>query len=854
MTVPYPLTPAPDWYGMVTWGGGNGFPLHANWKAWGIHYVGDTVTIHVVIAGKDRPYTIAPAPTAYFVTDLNGNTVSSGAVSGTVANWAIHDGDFGSDPGLPVLDFVPTPPVGGWKPGWYRVHLTGPNTDTLFGNSYGGGSFVVFRDDPNWRHETNSSDVGLGVGEGAVTDAKGVCGIGTSRLIWDVSQGSSPTTAPAVLVASGLGNTNANLHPCSEYWTTAPQPQDSVRPRALWANTPGFSVDVLFDIGGINYFVKTAAVNGTTTFVRVAAGSVSGAKITIESPTAGAVVETYDNLANSTVAIAAMASSAYVKVFVGGNPSNFLNPYGPTAIGNANCYAHTAALSAAFYAAGIHYMEGPVNEFGLGGFMGHAAYLFASAVHAGNASMKAIGPTPVAINDYAGWQTFINNGGAAALDGLAFHAYNSMNNDINLGRAQWDAFTALLAANGLSGKELWQTESTSVMVSHFGVYMPRTARMAIFQTLFLEQYGIPKEHNNYWYDGSHGFWSVPVFWVTGNGLEPHAVLYRVLSEELFGKAHYQRLNMGIYGEHVFLGSVFRAPDTSSVVVLMSGLGVIDNATVTLAVTGTAGPLVVIDGQGNQTSATITNGRASVPVADGLATYVRIPAGATATVDHCNDWPTVGSNAEKAWQNTALNGDASTAGTNGLSGGSTAVAINDGKFMTAYIGNWSSPGVFHDDAALPTAATIKFRNATRHDRAFIWSGPAYQFATALYDFDVQTSMDGTTWTTRATVTKTPGSSFAHASDGLNGNGCQRETYADPQSFFDVKYPGGPVVARYMRLQVRSTTWADMPDQACSDFFGYGAPAPGWLFNAQHIVLQDVAVVCDDNTKPRYATIH
>lgn len=119
--------------------------------------------------------------------------------------------------------------------------------------------------------------------------------------------------------------------------------------------------------------------------------------------------------------------------------------------------------------------------------------------------------------------------------------------------------------------------------------------------------------------------------------------------------------------------------------------------------------------------------------------------------------------------------------------------------------------------------------------------SWQVGSSLLDFDIQTSDDGTTWTTQATVTKSAPLTFLHGTNSTNA-GCQYETFWDEQWIFDVKIPT-PVVCTYIRVNVRSTSYGGEPDATTLSVGGQGGNP--------RITIQELAVLCDDNVRPHYA---
>lgn len=770
MSVTFPLGPAPSYYVHVTTG-----------ASMGMFYVGGTAPFVTLSAS---------GPTAYSVRDYWGTVVSSGSVSGTTV--------------------TPTAPSGGWKPGWYRLYLTGGSTDALFGPAYGSSSFAVIRNDS--RFPTMPTSNVTGVNEKRDLGPKGVLGMGTSRLT--IGAANTPTTGDSIALAQAAVTESAS------YYTVASGNAyyDAARTRLLWVNFPNGTTDSV-TISGLKLYCKDGTIDGSTVTVTAVAGTSSGTKITVNS-------ETYDNLASADAAVTAInAGSALVKAFGGGS----LTTMAATAIGNAYFNGVKSVVTTLYPS--VTRFEGPGNEPPMNAETAHQMRLFQAAVHAGNASAKAIGPCPVSISGIGGtMEPFFAAGGGAWCDEISFHAYNAQTNgDMNLGRNQITAFQALLAKYGQSGKALWQTESTHVFTPIFGVYHPRRSRVPLLMTLQWEQYGLPRERNSPWYDISHGFWSYPSWWENGDGtVNPWAVLYRTLAEETFGQNHSSVMSFGALGDRVFLGSIYTGASGSTAVMVAQSY--MPNCTVTLNVTGTTSPLTLSDGFGNTTSLTVSAGQVVVPLSE-IPSYLRLPAGVSVTVARCMDWPT----ATAGWVSSAAANAPAIAGTI-----APAQYLVDNSWMFQYSQSPTADGVAYG-TTMPDTVTLTWPTATRTDRVILWCG-VWQNMAGLVDFDVQTSVDGTTWVTQTTVTKTTPSSFVHGSDS-NGVGCQRETYWDEQWIFDVKLPA-PVTCKAVRLNVRATSYGGEPDSACVTAGGQGN-------TIQCISLQEVAVLCDNNvTAPHY----
>jgi hypothetical protein len=474
--------------------------------------------------------------------------------------------------------------------------------------------------------------------------------------------------------------------------------------------------------------------------------------------------------------------------------------------GGANSPAELAGVTATVAALypDCKYYEGPENEPPMGA--GTAALMqdFADAVHAGHADALAIGPSFVQIGNLTGWDGFLGAGGGDACDGISFHAYNAVTNgDMNLGNSTIPAFLELLASYGLQDKELWQTESVHGFTPVYRIYHPRRARKPLMETLLFERYGVPRERNNQWYDQAHGFWSFPSWLENSDGsLEPQAVLSRVLAEETWGKVYSSALDFGTPGNNIFLGHVYTG-STGSTLVLMA-TSYMDGASITLTITGTSS-VTVVDGWGNATVTAPSQGRVTVPMTE-VPAYVELPVGAQAGVYRINDWA------------PGLGGGFSSAGTTKeIDGVSYPVIAND-AFMTDYgAGTGIAPTTF---ATPPSVTRVLFPTSRTVERVIVWCGPTWQSAGTLVSFDVQTTTDGTNWTTRRTITKPTPDYFEFGTDETN-SGCFLETYWDEQWIFDIKLPN-PVTCTGVRLNVTEASFGGEPlsDTTYGAAFGQG----------------------------------
>jgi hypothetical protein len=416
----------------------------------------------------------------------------------------------------------------------------------------------------------------------------------------------------------------------------------------------------------------------------------------------------------------------------------------------------------------------------------------------------------VDISNLAGWDAFLAAGGGDACDGIAFHAYNAVTNgDMNLGKYTLEAFLALLASYGLEDKPLWQTESVHAGIIPYAIYHPRRARKMLMEWMLFERYGVPREQNNPWYDISHGFWSYPSWLENSDGsLEPQSVLGRVFAEETWGKPYTGAVDFGTPGNNIFLGNVYTGAAGSTLALMATSY--MEDASITLTVTG-ATSVTVVDGWGNANVTALSQGRVTVPRTE-VPAYVELPVGAQAGVYRINDWA------------PGLGGGFSSAGTTKeIDGVSYPVIAND-AFMTNYGANTGiAPATY---ATPPSVTRVLFPTSRTVERVLVWAGPCWQFGGSLITFDVQTTTDGTNWTTRRTIEKPPLSYFEFGTDETQ-QGCFLETFWDEQWVFDVKLPA-PVACTGVRLNVTEASYGGEPlsDATYGTAFGQGLPVEGY----------------------------
>ncbi len=767
----------------------------------GIMYLGDPVVLTLNKSGAN----------AYEVRNFYGDIIETGSVSGTTITLSSS-----------------------FDCGRYRVYLTGPNNDAAYHHSYGGYAFIVIRSNSIFATNDPSDDFlvwGQGGGEGADVVLKGSLGIGTSRLQIlrtdhvDLSNPYWPGTTPG---HSYTGDSLWHNRVMAEA-IARNQPDDPARPFPIMCQMAGTNVDTLSPAAASGTWMLVypaePELNPENLYMTITTGTSSGHKVTIHYPNNSTLVETFDNLGTGVEAAAAInATSNYIKCF------------------SSNGSAGATMVQKSFYQAvdgftintfkqgvintveylmpfGVGYYEGPKNEGSQTASTAHEMKLFQGYVHAGDPDAVAMGPCFVEITD---WEQFIDADGLDYCDEISTHMYNSQTaGDINMARYQFAHWKAQLEAAGAGDKPIWSTESTGALNSIYDSYHPRRSRIAMLQTLTLEQVGCPRERDMVWYDSSHGFWGVPSWFINDDrSLNPHAALYRTLAEETLYQLHHHAVDFrSPHANAIFLGSVYKSELYGNSTVVLVSQSWADDFTVTLTIDGTTDDIVVVDAWGNETSVAQSSGKVTVPVYD-IPTYVRLPVGALAYVDHVNDWA------------SSQPGSVSAYGKGLLTMGTVAnTDILDNTYQRTY-GGGGADGSVNSTETLPDTAQIVWNSTVDVDRVIIIGTSPWQPYSGLIDFDIQTTTNGTDWTTRETVTRATPTAFIHPTSFQNV-GCTYETYHDEQWIYDVGLPA-TYACTGVRLYVRETTYGGEPIAAI-DAAGFGQGN-----NSQHMCLQEILV--------------
>lgn len=353
---------------------------------------------------------------------------------------------------------------------------------------------------------------------------------------------------------------------------------------------------------------------------------------------------------------------------------------------------------------------------------------FYEAVKQVDPKLKVVAPNPVCVNPYglAFIEDFLKAGGAKYLDAFSFHAYNNVNGDVWLARTSLDGLNRLLAKYGADKIEKWQTEQ-GFMCPVYGSYQPRLqGRWTMVRYMLFEQYGIPKEHDHYWYDRSHGFWDVPVWWENEDGgVNPAAPLIRVWAEEIHGTRFVRAFDFGPSGNDIFVGNLFQGSGKTVAAFMSAGM---TDGKVDLLVRG-GNRLKVVSAFGVVSSITAANGKATLPVAE-LPVYVELAKGQSLEVVPMD-------------YGTNLAREEGTVITHSTPSKDDVAKLNNGFFENWYYLQGESPGPWTSpkETVYPAWVEMKFASPKSIGRVHVFAAPPWQGMGTLVDFELQYEKDG-----------------------------------------------------------------------------------------------------------------
>lgn len=395
----------------------------------------------------------------------------------------------------------------------------------------------------------------------------------------------------------------------------------------------------------------------------------------------------------------ANADSARPRPQFVGFPNNFSSESGY----HAGVAATTAALGPGT-ASDVEWFEGlnePQVSYGLTPAQSAAQYnAFRAAVKAGNASAKALGPAE-SVYGPAGsvygpqnpdLTTFLETITGGTLDGFSVHDYNGYNGDF----IAWDGWlaatwAALEGAGYSRALPFFLTEIGNI-VTNWQLFDPQRQVQWLAQLILTcERWSIPKEQIYWFYDYANQGFDPSWLKENTNDLRPHAVFYRVYSEEVFGKTYVSALDFGAIGDVFYRGNLYTGAGGTCVSLMVQGN---PSDTVTLAISD-PGPITVSDWQGQTSSLDVSDdGQVVVPIGH-LPTYVRLSAGCTVDVIDA------GNGLAGSPTNLAL-----TATATSIAPGAQSVGlVNNGIFETH--GYLPGPDFAYQSIVLPDAVTLEW---------------------------------------------------------------------------------------------------------------------------------------------------
>lgn len=460
---------------------------------------------------------------------------------------------------------------------------------------------------------------------------------------------------------------------------------------------------------------------------------------------------------------------------------------------------------------------------------------FYDTVKGVDASLKVLGPGTVSVGpSVLSWlDGFFKAGGGQYIDAFSFHAYNNVNGDIWLARKSLDELNSLLAKYNLQNIEKWQTEQ-GYFAAVYGSYQPRLqGRWTMLQAMVFEQYGIPKEHNYYWYDRSHGFWDFPTWWEneddSGNGLNPAAALMRVWSEELYGTTFVRPLDFGALGNKLYVGSVFQGSGKTIVAMMSAGStdGMVD-----LAVQG-GDSVHVVSAFGVAQVYRVTDGRVRLAVSE-LPSYIELSAGQTAGVIPI-DW---GPNLARQ------DGVVSRSSGTGLHPVDPSIPNSITKITNGILENdrWAITNVgrpwMDDTAGFPAWVELDLPVTRRVDRVVVYAFPCWQWDGTLVDYELQYDDNGQ-WVTVDHVQE-PTKTFKIYTPTVR---CTVDSFFSDRWIFVHQFT--PVSTSKLRLLVHDCTWGGGATKDVVDAGGQTGP--------HHVVLREVEVYDSSGERARISGV-
>lgn len=382
-----------------------------------------------------------------------------------------------------------------------------------------------------------------------------------------------------------------------------------------------------------------------------------------------------------------------------------------------------------------------------------------------------VNPDP---NDY---QYFFDGGGLDYCDAVSFHAYNLTRRDIGRMRRVLANFLAVTDAAGVARSNIWQTEQGGLF-EHGGRLGPIEAAQDIASQIFLQELnGITMEHNVLWYDDSHGFDSYPgnTLGHYDNSVTPAALTVRNMAAEIHNSVFERALNFGDAADS-YLAGVWAFDDGSKVLGFMAESDTLPD--VQFGVHGVTS-VIHVDPWGNETTLPVTANRVTVPSTSLLASWVRIPAGANVwlpSITRSENYALVASGASIASTGTAYQ---------------TLTRAIDGDHHSIGLVGYTTPAGTSGQTQTWTVDLGQSRIVGRVELRIIGAA----------QFTIDTSPDGSTWTTRYTYDHDK-VMVRYAGSGR----CFWTNYAPPDT--QHMWSGDSITARYVRVAITDVMWGEV----------------------------------------------
>jgi hypothetical protein len=455
---------------------------------------------------------------------------------------------------------------------------------------------------------------------------------------------------------------------------------------------------------------------------------------------------------------------------------------------------------------------------------------FYALVKSVDPTLKVIAPGAVTVGPpMAGWNDeFFRAGGGKYIDAFSFHAYNCVNGDLNLTRMSMDQVNGWLSRYNLTGLEKWQTEQ-GFLGPVYGAYQPRMqGRWTMLQMMVYEQYGIPKEHNHYWYDRNGGFWDEPRWVQNEDGsINPVGVLLRVWSEELYGTRFERSLDFGNPGNKLYVGSVFSGPGKQMAALMTSGdtRGQLDVSV------PNAASIKVVSPFGKERTVALVNGKVTLPVSE-LPTYVEYAG--TLSVAPLN-W---GTNLVQQGGVTAAASGSSVHPINPGINNPPGKVIN-GKLDTWYWNQGNDDRIWEsNNATYPAWFEVRLPAATQMDRVVVYAGIPWQWDGSILDYELQVEQGGQ-WVSLERIQEPVNTLRAYTQT----NRTSVDSFYSERCIFTHSF--APVTTAKIRLLVHDVTWGGASNKDLKDA---GAQGGEHQLNLREIEIYRSGAAVSSNAAP------